>query len=668
MSDAASAPPSLPLADLLAGLDRTHPGVPLVAFGQSPLWDEPFKSLLAAACDRPVILGIHELDHFSRVRAPLPGGPWQVVPRNDGALRDIWIAAGELASLFGAEVWPTRQALAAAGVRLDRLLTGGPGRLDRLTESWGWRGLLQNSLTPYALCDAPLAEIAAPFCALLRAAHAETAALMARPADRRRVARAGRDLCARVRDFAAGHPRASAADLFAHLLQMMQRALLERDLPNVAFTGTRDLLQFNPDTAGLARFRFLDLFLGPDAARARAAYDAALDDTMTRLGDPAEGALPFEVHAPGRSRLELRLTSRHLILGTQPRTEIALRSPVANRAHLAALLRDTLGPGVALLGKALVLPAMLCAEFIMVFMETGSAYLPRTRDMLRRLRAGGLPVDLHPLVRMRLRALDSLAAVDTEFRLPEHLAQAFGRPRTSAADFARDWRAAARDQRRLAQDLRAVRSSCDLTPFIPHADHPRWFRAMEAATRANARLLALQRRADALRHKGLALRAREDEVARELADLERRRGELNRATLRPLKRALPDLPAHDRERAHAELARADRAGRALLLALEAKLSERRALRHRRRLLAQDLRKLERGPTAAAARRTLARVERIAEAARHRLVRNALLAAESLPHADVRPSAWWLPAVDPAGHWAAEIARTARYRLEPLDRD
>ena len=661
---------ALALEEFIREIDRTHPGVPLVAFGQSPLWDESFKCLLAAGTARPVLLGIHDLDHFSRVRAPLAGGPWQIVPRNDGALRDIWVAAGELASPFGAEVWPTRQALAGAGVRLDRLLppSGAQGRLDRLTESWGWHGLLQNTLTPYTLCDAPVTETAEPFCELIRAAFREAAALMARPAERRRVARTGRELCGRVHAFAAEHPKASAADLFSALLVNMPRALLGRDLPNVSFTGTRAVLQFSPETAGLARFGFVDHFLGRDGDRARAAYDAALDETMTRLADLGEGALPFEVHVPGRGRAELRVTPRHLILRAQTQQEIPLRAPVTDRAALAAVLRDACGPGVALAGKALALPAMLSGEFVMVFMETGSAYLPRTRSMVAGMRAAGLAVEVNPIVRMRVRALDALGAADAEFRLPAHLAQAFGRTTLTAADFARDWRGAVRDQRRLLQDLRGMRSSCDLSPFIPHSEHGPWFRAMAAAARANAQLLAVQRRADVLRHRGLALRAKEDEVARELQSLETRRGEFNRATLRPLKRALPDAQGHERERVHAEHARAEREGRALLMAIEAKLIERRSLRRKRQLLAQELRRLERGGSAASARRVLARVERMAETARFRLARNAILASESLPHAEVRPSAWWLSAVDPSGRWFAEIARTARYRLEALDRE
>ncbi len=151
--------------------------------------------------------------------------------------------------------------------------------------------------------------------------------------------------------------------------------------------------------------------------------------------------------------------------------------------------------------------------------------------------------------------------------------------------------------------------------------------------------------------------------------LEARRGALNRERIRPLKRNLADLaaqaPAGERARLRAAYAEAEREGGALLLALEAKQKERRRLREKRGEIAARLRALERGRRAAAARRLLLSVERAAEKARLRLVRNALLASEGLPHADLRPSAWWFPALDPTGRWFERVRRTASFRLEPL---
>ena len=205
--------------------------------------------------------------------------------------------------------------------------------------------------------------------------------------------------------------------------------------------------------------------------------------------------------------------------------------------------------------------------------------------------------------------------------------------------------------------------------YLGHDQHDAWFRRLRQCAEANALLLRIQRQADALRHKALDLRAREDGAAAEIRMLETRRGAMNRERIRPLKRKLADLPADapavERARLGAEYAEAGREGGALLLSLEAKQRELRRLREKRSEVARRLRALERGRRAASARRLLQDVERASEKARLQLARNAILASEGLPHADLRPSAWWFPALDPTGRWFERVRRTATFRLEPL---
>ena len=278
------------------------------------------------------------------------------------------------------------------------------------------------------------------------------------------------------------------------------------------------------------------------------------------MAESGEGALPFNVYAPGRGRGTLRVGPAFVAVDFRQPVQWPLAEPVRDVRRLAALLEDALGGGVALLGKALVLPAMLSAEFVMVFDETGSAYLPRTQQMLAAMRESGVRVRVNPILRMRLRTWDSLSVCGAALRLPEHLAQAFGKPALDCKEFSRRWRSAVKEQQRLLRELKGVPGACDLVRYLGHDQHDVWFRRLRQCAEANALLLKIQRQADALRHKALDLRAREDSAVAEIRMLETRRGAMNRERIRPLKRKLADLPADapagERARLGAEYAEA----------------------------------------------------------------------------------------------------------------
>ena len=172
-----------------------------------------------------------------------------------------------------------------------------------------------------------------------------------------------------------------------------------------------------------------------------------------------------------------------------------LAEPVRDVRRLAEVLEDALGGGVALLGKALVLPAMLSAEFVMVFAETGSAYLPRTQQMLAAMRESGVRVRANPILRMRLRTWDSLSVCGATLRLPEHLAQAFGKPALDCKEFSRRWRSAVKEQQRLLRELKGVAGACDLVRYLADDQHAAWFRRLRQCAAANALLLKIQRQA-----------------------------------------------------------------------------------------------------------------------------------------------------------------------------
>jgi len=662
------------LRDILRKLDKVAQGVPLAAFGQTPLWDEPMKAVVAAS-GRTMIAGIHDLDFFSRVRTPEADSPWRIVSRDDGAMKDPWIAAGELSALFGAEVWPSRQRLTEAGVRLEQLLPKSGDRreraLKRATAGWGWRGIVREVADPLVICDIRVRDAAEPFLDLLRWGFRETRRRLVQADSRRGAGRLVRRIAETIKRFASANGRAPLTAMLEELLRLMYRLLLGKCPDTLSFENAREFFRFNVRTAARPRFGVVDCFLDPlrrDAARA--AYDAAIANSgMVTLAETGGGALPFDVYHPCKGRGVLFLRSKRLIVGfTKPET-IQLKHPVETVSDLARVLENRLGADLSLVGKAVVLPAMIGGECVMVLTETGSAYIPRTRRWLDAMREAGVRIKLHPLMRIRLETWSSLKACDIVFDLPEHLAQAFDKPRIDGNEFARRWRAAVRKQKRLIAKLARIQGPCELVNFLGAEKHELWFRKLEQCTKANARLIEIQRRVDRLRQEALSLRGREDEVRAEIKMLERERGTLNRSTIRPLKRRLEGNcgKVSDAECAkiRAEYEKAARRGKALLLSLDSTQSERRDLQAKRKKLGGQIRAVERGKAATAARRLLHSVNMAAARERLKLARNAILAVEGLERANLRPAAWWMLAADPSGKWFEQIRKTARFYLEPL---
>jgi len=662
------------LRDILRRLDEVAKDVPLAAFGQTPLWDEPMKAVIAAS-GRPMTAGIHDLDFFSRVRTPDRNSPWRIVSRDDGAMKDPWIAAGELSALFGAEVWPSRQRLTEAGVRLEPLIPKSgacrDGALSRATAGWGWRGIVREAVPPRVIRDIRVRDAAEPFLDLIRWGFGETRRRLTRPDSRKAVGQLQRRMAAAIKQVASRDGDAPLTALLTELLGLMYRSLLGECPDTLAFEDVREFFRFNVRTASRPRFRVLECFLNPlwsDAARA--AYDSAVANSgMVTLAETGGGALPFDVYHPCKGRGVLLLHANRLVVGFTRPVTIRLDRPVETIAALARVLEDRLGTDLSLVGKAVVLPAMIGGEYVMTLTETGSAYIPRTRQWLTAMREAGVRLKLHPLLRIRLETWSSLKACDLVFDLPEHLAQAFGKPRIDGKEFARRWRAAVRKQKRLIAKLARIQGPCELVSFLGAEKHEIWFRKLAQCIRANARLIEIQRRVDRLRQEALNLRGREDTVRAEINMLEKERGALNRSTIRPLKRRLEgncgELRGAECKKARVEYDKASRRGNALLLALEGKQSERRDLQTKRKQLVKKIRAIERGKTATAARRLLHAVNIAAAKERLKLARNAILAIEGLERANLRPAAWWMPAVDPSGKWFERIRKTARFYLEPL---
>jgi len=137
---------------VLSELQERYPNTTLLALGQTVFWDEPMKAVLnrlaqEAGVRFPFLLCVHCTDYFAKLHHPIQTDRKIIaLPHNDGTTRDLWSAAGELSCLFGSEVVPTRQRYVNAGVAFDKVAKWHPEGeqvfTDRMTEAWGWRGLV----------------------------------------------------------------------------------------------------------------------------------------------------------------------------------------------------------------------------------------------------------------------------------------------------------------------------------------------------------------------------------------------------------------------------------------------------------------------------------------------------------------------------------------------
>ena len=466
-------------------LDDVAPEVPMIAFGQTPFWDETLKAIVAARTRRPCVMGIHDLDYFSRLRAVLPGSTWPVIPRNDNSLKDPWIAAGELSALFGAEAAPTRQTLAETGVRLDMALPcGAEARekaLDQATEAWGWRGIVRNSLRDVVLCDVPFSDVRDAFAELLTWGGCATARRLARPAQRRHVHEYVKQWIERFDAVLAENRAVSLSEAFQRFYGRMVGDLLGDVPDNMTVACTRDLFRFNRATFRHGRFSLVEAFLGGALAqRARAAYDAIADDSSrTSLAELGPDATPFDVYAPGRGRGTLHIADRRLRIDFPKPLDIPLKRSLRSLCGLAGALEEALGDNAALFGKAVMLPLLFGGEFIHVLTETGSAYMPDTHRLARDLRTAGWPLELYPLVRLKLRTWDSLAATGLELALPPHLENAFQSKRIMADRFSRTWKRVVQERKSLLSRLGRMPGPCAFVEHLGHDVHEKWFKRLE---------------------------------------------------------------------------------------------------------------------------------------------------------------------------------------------
>ena len=703
-------------------LRTLYPETPFLTLGQTVLWDEPVKAAFCRLCESleingqippgaRVVAGVHDTDYFAKLEGlAITSQPFAVLRHNDGDTRGLWSAAGELSALFGAEIVPSRGDFTRENISFARAARAYPGGAETLlnqeTDAPGWRAIVHTEPHPLISADVQLDAILPALREQLRWGFRQSLNINGCPPDfdddepcpSRDVARA---ILGWVEEFAMLHAKATLSDLYQDLIPKIWRLVRGGATCELETTTSLELFRFNAQTANLPRFHFVDIFLNPATRElAKRCYNEALRGSgIYTLDGFGEGALPFDVVVPGQGRGTLRLHEGNVIVETETPIEICRNCDPHSIGALAALLEGEFGPDIALVGKAVSLISMLSAEFIFVFHEKASGYTKRTQAMNDAIRAHGIDLNLHPMLRLQYETWNALANVEAQFNLPPHLAHLWPGGRVSASEFAATWLHQCEQCDAVRARLKACHKTEDLMDALAELDGEEWRAkkaeyesAREQLREGREQIAPLKNRRDELRNQARL-------ATQQAQTLEREKGDFFRAQIWPLQEQIRDL----RENAAARTNPLDETGkprklsrdeRAQIAELEARESAREselraqiaqtqtrwrafdaqievAQTRAREAKAQAqlvLREQLRSEKSAAATQPRARIEALesqAELARLLLVRDAMRASESLRQNNVRPTAWWLPMVSPDGKWFDALATTARARIEAL---
>jgi hypothetical protein len=688
-------------AAAITAINTKFPGTSFLALGQTALWDEPTKATLRRILDTlapevRMIAGVHDTDYFAK----LPGHPasaagkkYALVGHDDARTRGLWSAGGEMSSLFGSEDVPTRTLLEQkGGVSLQKALASAsePDALfSELTMSWGWTGIIHTETGRHVVSEVPLRDILPTLLEQIDWATQGSIDCIVGESARESAQSVRKTIKAWISAYARNQENASLSDLYRDLLPRFYELLLGGPPSNLSTSTTSRLLRFNRETATLPRFAFVDLFLNPITRRAAIdAYNLGVagSDTYT-LDRFGTGALPFDLIVPGKGRGTLCILSDGTVLIETTPQSITLCDQgckLSSIDQLANLVERELGPDVVLVGKAVTLLPMLAAEYAFVFHEGASSYTDRTHRMLEQLRQKRIALPpLRPILRVRYHTWDVLSDTPSctnetapdaaQFRLPAFLAQAFRKETISTDEFAACWKHAISQEENRLKEISALRSPRDLLLYLARTERNDWTAKSREYEAARLQLLGVWEQAKAIQGRVYTLYDQVRRLRSEAGDLERRKGNDFRTRVRPLQEKQQiallegDTENADRIQRQIDQLQAERTIQFDSDITSSRSQVRYALATVRELKIKRL-NLERNTVATAARATLHRIEAEAEIARAKLVRNALQTIHGLPHTANRPSAWWLPLVDPSGAWFRRLTETAEFYLEPLDGD
>lgn len=655
------------LASAMAELDNVAPRVPILALGQTVFWDEPMKAGIANwlarhGSPRDFVAGVHDTDYFAKV----PGGSGKVegfkaLPHNDVSTRELWSAAAEFSALFGSETVVKRETLTAAGLNTRRLEAQHPGTLEALTEAWRWRGIVSvgddSMVASEVPCRAILADLRR---ALDWAIDLSLESLSGEPLARgQQVANQLRTL---ICDHADEFGCCTLTDLYESFLTLLHRLVSGTESP-ILTTRTSRLLRFNRESCELPRFELLDLFIRPETrAKAVSAYNQAVGGSgLYELDRFGSGAIPFDVYIPKVGRGTIRLGKFGAVFLTPQPQFLTFRKECKSVKDFAEALEEKFGSHCAVVGKAVTLIGMLGREYCFAFHEGASGYVHRTRHMHQILSQElGQPLALHPILRIKYDTWSHLSSVDLELSLPKPLQQPFGKEFISTQEFSERWKEVGQAQVRLLHKLSETNRPLDLLRFLAQQAPsngatsdpklPDWAAMALRYEALQNEQSKIQNQIDEFRQirQGLYQKIKSLKVARQ--EMERKKGdhfrqyffekhatEANQALRHQFERDI-EKAIEEKDLAKAELRRASQSQGALTKG-EERLDRHRAQRE---------------------------IESIAEEARARLIREAVIASAGLEHSNLRPSAWWFPLLSPGGEWFARTTESAEYYLEPLN--
>lgn len=658
------------------------PGVKLLALGQTVFWDEPVKSILRRHLDAHypeavMVVGIHDADYFSKVSASLnlPEG-WAILPHSDGATRDLWVATGEISSLFGSETVPARDMFTSYGVQFDKIARSFPGGRDALietaTEAWGWRGLVHTDSENEIACCVPLRNALPHLLALLEWGFSHTLDTLS-DGDALRGRKKADELLDEARKYAEDHPEASITDMFRSFLWEFYVRLLGHEPENLELTAMSELFAFNRSTAGLPRFDLLRAFLDPNTqAACMESYDMAVEGSdIYTLDRFCDGAIPFDLVIPGRGRGTICIRDAAVIVDADEEITLSTDKLPTTVEELAGLVEDRLGTGVALVGKALTLVLMMAREFIFVLHEQASSYVPRCEKMALLMNERGIALPFYPILRIDYHTWDSLSACDATFQLPGHMATAFHQGDITSREFADSWQAVVQEQEELLGRISRLTDIDLLLTFLAEQHGEPWPHRIREYMTAYATVRRLSEQTEPMKAESVRLRDLSHEIKQEIQQLEAEKGDHFRTRVKPIRDELDGLvidgkgDGPEASRLQDDLAKEELTRSGFEARIHGTRGEANQAHHRSLELKNTVRSVEKGDEMVKARSTINNIEYEAELARLWLVRDAILVTKGLDYTEHRPSAWWFLLVDTELKWFNRVGETAEFRWEEI---